>query len=153
AGPIDGGALRGDLVAVGSGDPSITSEDADALFGGWAERLKSAGIRVVEGRVVGDDHAFDDNGLGFGWSWDDLPDDYAAGVSALQFNENAVRVTVTPGPAAGDSAGITISPEGSGLAIESLVTTAASGSPTSIAARRLPGSMRLALHGDRKSGG
>ena len=147
AGPIDGGVLRGDLVAVGSGDPSVTSADADALFGGWAERLKSAGIRVVEGRVVGDDHAFDDNGLGFGWSWDDLPDDYAAGVSALQFNENAVRVTVAPGPAAGESAGITIAPSGSGLAIESAVTTTAAGSPTSIAARRLPGSMRLALHG------
>ena len=147
AGPIDGGVLRGDLVAVGSGDPSITSADADALFGGWAERLKAAGIRIVEGRVVGDDNAFDDNGLGFGWSWDDLPDDYAAGVSALQFNENAVRVTLAPGPAAGESAGITIAPSGSGLAIESAVTTTAAGSPTSIAARRLPGSMRLALHG------
>ena len=147
AGPIDGGVLRGDLVAVGSGDPSVTSADADALFGGWAERLKAAGIRIVEGRVVGDDNAFDDNGLGFGWSWDDLPDDYAAGVSALQFNENAVRVTVAPGPAAGESAGITIAPSGSGLAIESAVTTTAAGSPTSIAARRLPGSMRLALHG------
>ena len=147
AGPIDAGALHGDLVVVGSGDPSITSADGDALFGEWAERLKAAGVRVVDGRVVGDDNAFDDNGLGFGWSWDDLPDDYAAGVSALQFNENAVRVTVSPGPAAGDWAGVTIAPGGSGLAIESAVTTTDAGSPASIAAHRLPGSMRLALHG------
>ena len=48
--------------------------------------MKTRGIRTIAGRVIGDDNAFDDDGLGFGWSWDDLPDDYAAGVSALQFN-------------------------------------------------------------------
>jgi len=147
AGPIEDGTLRGDVVVVGSGDPSITSAEADAIFGGWAERLKRAGVRTVAGRVVGDDRAFDEVGLGFGWSWDDLPDDYAAGVSALQFNENAVKVTVAPGPAAGASAGVSVTPGGSGLAIVSAVTTGPGGSPASIAARRLPGSMRLALHG------
>ena len=152
AGPIEDGMLRGDLVVVGSGDPSIISAEAEALFGDWAERLKRAGVRTVAGRVVGDDRAFDDIGLGFGWSWDDLPDDYAAGVSALQFNENAVRVSVTPGPAAGESAGVSISPSGSGLAIVSAVTTAAAGSATSIGARRLPWSMRLALHGTIAAG-
>ena len=55
------------------------------------------GVRTIAGRIVGDDNAFDDEALGFGWSWDDLPDDYAAGVSALQFNENAVRLAVAPG--------------------------------------------------------
>ena len=147
AGPIEDGTLGGDLVVVGSGDPSITSAEADAIFGDWAERLKRAGVRTVAGRVVGDDRAFDEVGLGFGWSWDDLPDDYAAGVSALQFNENAVRVTVAPGPAAGASAGVSVTPGGSGLAIVSAVTTGAAGSPAAIAARRLPGSMRLALRG------
>jgi len=147
AGPIDNGTLRGDLVVVGSGDPSITTQDADAMFAEWAERVKAAGIRTVAGRVVGDDNVFDDNELGFGWSWDDLADDYAAGVSALQFNENAVRVVVSPGPAAGDSAGVAISPAGSGLTVESAVTTAAAPLTTSIGVRRLPGSMRLALHG------
>ena len=67
--------------------------------------LKQRGIRTIAGRVVGDDNRFEDETLGFGWSWDDLPDDYAAGVGALQFNENAVRVTVAPGPAAGDYRG------------------------------------------------
>ena len=77
---------------------------ADRVFADWAERLKQRGIRTIAGRIIGDDNAFDDETLGFGWSWDDLPDDYAAGVGALQFNENAVRVTVAPGPAAGDYA-------------------------------------------------
>lgn len=126
AGDIVDGALRGDLVAVGSGDPSITADAGHSLFSEWADRLKAAGIGVVTGRVIGDDDAFDDVELGFGWSWDDVPEEYSAGVSALQFNENAVRVAVTPGPRAGDSAGISVEPADSGLEIESAVITAAS---------------------------
>ena len=152
AGPIDAGMLLGDLVVVGSGDPSVTEKDADALFADWAGRLRSAGIRAITGRVIGDDDAFEDRGLGFGWSWDDVPDDYAAGVSALQFNENAVRVTIAPGPGPGDTAGVSVSPPAGGLAIVSGVTTSAPGTSTSIATARLPGSMRLELRGSIPAG-
>ena len=129
SGPVEAGMLEGDLVVVGSGDPSLVAADgmADRVFADWAEQLKRHGIRTIAGRVVGDDNAFEEETLGFGWSWDDLPDDYAAGVGALQFNENAVRVTVAPGPAAGDSAGISVTPAGSGLAIVNAVVTGAAG--------------------------
>jgi D-alanyl-D-alanine carboxypeptidase/D-alanyl-D-alanine-endopeptidase (penicillin-binding protein 4) len=152
AGSIDAGVLNGDLIVVGSGDPSITAENADAIFGDWAGRLKAAGIQSVSGRVIGDDNAFEDNELGFGWSWDDLPDDYAAGTSALQFNENAVRVTVTPGPAAGDSAGLSVVPPGSGLDVVNSVATGTADSQVSLTANRLPGSMRLAIGGSIPAG-
>jgi D-alanyl-D-alanine carboxypeptidase/D-alanyl-D-alanine-endopeptidase (penicillin-binding protein 4) len=145
AGRIDAGVLQGDLLVVGSGDPSI-GESPDTL-GTWAEQLKARGIRVIAGRVVGDDNAFDDNGLGFGWSWDDLQDDYAAGVSALQFNENAVRVTVGPGTSIGDWAGVAISPTDSGLVVDGALTTSPAGAPPHIEAHRLPGSARLQLRG------
>jgi D-alanyl-D-alanine carboxypeptidase/D-alanyl-D-alanine-endopeptidase (penicillin-binding protein 4) len=147
AGTIDSGTLRGDLVVVGSGDPSITADNAEPIFAEWAERLKAAGIHTIAGRVIGDDDAFDDNGLGFGWSWDDLPDDYAAGVSALQFNENAVRVSVMPGSAAGDWAGITVVPGDSGLDVVTEVTTTAPDAAPSLRAHRLPGTMRLRIDG------
>jgi len=145
AGRIDAGVLQGDLLVVGSGDPSI-GESPDT-FGAWADEIKVRGIRMVAGRVIGDDNAFDDDGLGFGWSWDDVPDDYAAGVSALQFNENAVQVTISPGPAAGDWAGIAVSPAGSGLIVDGALTTTAAGTSPSIDAHRLPGSARLRLRG------
>jgi D-alanyl-D-alanine carboxypeptidase/D-alanyl-D-alanine-endopeptidase (penicillin-binding protein 4) len=149
AGSVEGGTLQGDLVVVGSGDPSLVAADgmADRVFADWADRLKQRGIRTIAGRVIGDDNGFEEETLGFGWSWDDLPDDYAAGVGALQFNENAVRVTVTPGPSAGDSAGISVAPAGSGLTIVSAVTTSAAGAPASISTHRLPGSMTLELRG------
>jgi D-alanyl-D-alanine carboxypeptidase/D-alanyl-D-alanine-endopeptidase (penicillin-binding protein 4) len=152
AGEIASGVLRGDLIVVGSGDPSVTDKEADELFGGWADRLKARGVGAIDGRIIGDDNAFEDNALGFGWSWDDLPDDYAAGVSALQFNENAVRITVSPGPSAGDWAGVSLAPPGSGLTVAGSVTTAAAGAPPSIAARRLPGSMQLKLSGSISAG-
>ena len=149
AGRIDNGVLEGDLVVVGSGDPSLMAADgsADGLFSRWAGQLEAAGVRSIAGRIVGDDNTFDDETLGFGWSWDDLPDDYAAGVGALQLNEDAVRITVVPGAAAGDVAGISVVPAASGLSVDNDVTTSAAGLPPSIAARRLPGSPRLTLRG------
>jgi D-alanyl-D-alanine carboxypeptidase/D-alanyl-D-alanine-endopeptidase (penicillin-binding protein 4) len=154
-GSIDGGTLQGDLVIVGTGDPSLVEADgmADRVFAEWADRLKQHGIRTIAGRVIGDDNGFEEETLGFGWSWDDLPDDYAAGVGALQFNEDAVRITVAPGPAAGDSAAISITPGGSGVIAVNAIATGASGSPASISARRLPGSMRLELRGSIPLGG
>jgi D-alanyl-D-alanine carboxypeptidase/D-alanyl-D-alanine-endopeptidase (penicillin-binding protein 4) len=154
-GPVEAGTLQGDLVVVGTGDPSLVAADgmADRVFAEWADRLKRRGIRTVAGRIIGDDNGFDKETLGFGWSWDDLPDDYAAGVGALQFNENAVRVTVVPGAAAGDSAGVSIAPGGSGLMIVSDVVTGAPGSASSISTRRLPGNMHLALRGSIPLGG
>ena len=149
AGRIDNGILEGDLVVVGSGDPSLMAADgsADRLFSRWAGQLDAAGVRSIAGRIVGDDNAFDDETLGFGWSWDDLPDDYAAGVGALQLNEDAVRITVVPGAAAGDAAGIGAAPASSGLSVDNDVTTSAAGVPPSIVVRRLPGSPRLVLRG------
>ena len=153
AGRIDAGRLDGDLLVVGSGDPSVMDADVDRVFAGWADRLEAMGVRTVSGRLVGDDNAFDDEGLGFGWSWDDLPDDYAAGVSALQFNENAVRLTVGPGAAVGDYAAISLSPPGSGLIVDSMLRTSAADTAASVAARRLPGSARLVLRGSIPLGG
>jgi D-alanyl-D-alanine carboxypeptidase/D-alanyl-D-alanine-endopeptidase (penicillin-binding protein 4) len=154
-GSLEGGALLGDLVVVGTGDPSLVAADgmADRVFAEWADRLKQRGIRMISGRIIGDDNAFEEQTLGFGWSWDDLPDDYAAGVGALQFNEDALRVTVAPGPAAGDSAAVSVTPGGSALIVINAVATGAPGSPASISMRRWPGSRRLELRGSIPLGG
>ena len=154
AGTIADGVLAGDLVVVGSGDPSLVAADgmADRVFGDWAARLKQRGVRAISGRVIGDDNGFEKETLGLGWMWDDLPTDDSAGVGALQYNESAVRVTVAPGPSPGDAAATAITPAGSGLTIVSSVTTGAAGTRTSISARRLPGSMRLNLGGTIAAG-
>ena len=61
AGTVADGTLTGDLIVVGGGDPSIDSQNfgASPLFDEWADALRAAGIRRVEGRLIGDDNVFD----------------------------------------------------------------------------------------------
>ncbi len=93
-GTIEDGVLNGNLVIVGSGDPVIggrfTDGDITAYFRSWADSLKAHGIRAIAGHIVGDDDAFDEEYIGYGWQWDDLPWWYAAEMSALSFNDNCV---------------------------------------------------------------
>lgn len=148
-GSIADGVLDGDLVVVGSGDPSLDDWDGTGtrVFEGWADQLQSAGIRTVTGRIVGDDNAFDDEGFGFGWSWDDLAAGFAAGVGALQYNESSVMLTISPGGSVGAPATITIAPAANGLTIRNLIVTGPANRLASIERRRLPGSTRLELRG------
>lgn len=93
-GAIEDGVLNGNLIVVGSGDPVIggrfTDGDITAYFRSWADSLKARGIRTIDGHIVGDDDAFDEQYIGYGWQWDDLPWWYAAEMSALSFNDNCV---------------------------------------------------------------
>jgi D-alanyl-D-alanine carboxypeptidase/D-alanyl-D-alanine-endopeptidase (penicillin-binding protein 4) len=146
AGAISAGVLDGDLVVVGAGDPSLMDAAAQPLFARWAEQFKATGISTISGRIIGDDSTFEDGPLGMGWSWDDLPDGYAAGVGALQFNENMARVTLTPGAAVGDPASVTVTPD-AGLVVHNRLTTGAAASEESIRTHRLPGSAQLELQG------
>ena len=115
---VENGMLLGDLIARGTGDPTISSrgERARAVFDEWAGALRDTGISEIQGRIIGDDQAFDDEGLGPGWAWDYLDADYAAPIGALQYNENIADVTITPGPAAGDAVAIRVE-AGSGLTV------------------------------------
>jgi D-alanyl-D-alanine carboxypeptidase/D-alanyl-D-alanine-endopeptidase (penicillin-binding protein 4) len=136
--PIDGSVLRGDLYVRGGGDPTINTRSGRgaALFAQWTSALSAAGIKKIDGRIIGDDNLFDDEGLGAGWAWDDLQYGYAAPVGALQYNEDVADLVVTPGAAVGTPAVITLSP-GSGLTLSNKTTTAAAGTPETVDYHRL----------------
>ena len=106
-----------------------------AVFADWAAALQAAGIRRIDGRIVGDDNLFDDEGLGAGWAWDYLEADYAAPVGALQYNEDVAALTVLPGRAPGDPAVVSIA-AGSGLTLDNKALTAAAGTPETLQYRR-----------------
>ena len=108
-GEIQNGTLTGALVVRGAGDPSFGGRYVDGdltrAFRAWADSLRAAGVRRVQGPVIGDDDVFDNVSLGQGWQWDDLVWYYGAEISGLQFNEGVVDVEVR-GTSAGDRAAI-----------------------------------------------
>src|SRR5262249_42036087 len=60
------------------------------------QSLLTAGVRRVEGDLIGDESYFVGPPFGAGWEWDDLQAYYGAEVSALTINENALDIFVKP---------------------------------------------------------
>jgi D-alanyl-D-alanine carboxypeptidase/D-alanyl-D-alanine-endopeptidase (penicillin-binding protein 4) len=146
--PVEAGVLLGDLIVVGSGDPSISERsDEHGILQSMAQQLRDAGIRQIDGRIIGDDDAFDGQRLGEGWAWDNLPYGYSAPVTALEYNEGSVDLVIRAGAAAGDAVAIQIQPEGSGLEIENRLVTAAETANGALTLERLPGSSHLVVRG------
>jgi D-alanyl-D-alanine carboxypeptidase/D-alanyl-D-alanine-endopeptidase (penicillin-binding protein 4) len=148
------GALKGDLVVVGGGDPTINPRHPErwAVLDDWARQIAARGVKIVAGDVIGHDDAFSEPGWGSGWSWEDLVEGYGAPVGALQYHENQVELTVIPGSEAGARAVISTSPPGSGLLIDHGVTTVAADQPTRIVIERVPGWTILGVRGEIAAG-
>jgi D-alanyl-D-alanine carboxypeptidase/D-alanyl-D-alanine-endopeptidase (penicillin-binding protein 4) len=136
-GTIENGVLRGDLTVRGTGDPTINSRSDRAahVLDEWIAALTSAGIRQIDGRIIGNDQAFDDEGIGAGWAWDYLQYGYAAPVGALQYNEDVATLIVTPGLLVGAPTTAQLE-AGSGLTVLNRATTAPAGSDTTVDYRR-----------------
>ncbi|MBQ0025590.1 MAG: D-alanyl-D-alanine carboxypeptidase/D-alanyl-D-alanine-endopeptidase [Bacteroidales bacterium] len=106
-GRIKDGVLNGNLYIVGGGDPTLASRDTiafpiDSIFGIWAQAVKDAGIRRINGRVVGDDRVFDNENIPDGWSYGNIGYDYGSGTTGLNFCENLSYFEVAPGALTGD---------------------------------------------------
>jgi D-alanyl-D-alanine carboxypeptidase/D-alanyl-D-alanine-endopeptidase (penicillin-binding protein 4) len=94
------GTLRGDLTVYGRGDVSFSTafyeKDYYRGLDNLAEKIFQAGVRRIEGNLVGDESYFTGSPLPTGWEWDDLQWYWGAEVSALPLNDNAVDLTVRP---------------------------------------------------------
>ncbi|HVT01950.1 MAG TPA: D-alanyl-D-alanine carboxypeptidase/D-alanyl-D-alanine-endopeptidase [Thermoanaerobaculia bacterium] len=98
-GNIRDGALAGDVVIEGFGDPSIAGRleydtDRNRRFRPLLEWMRSAGVTRIAGGITADVSAFDADTIQGSWKSDNIGDSYAAPVDALAFNENVVGIRI-----------------------------------------------------------
>jgi len=130
--PDGDGVVKGDLIIYGRGDPSFAARfnhgDYFKGLNDLAERIAAAGVKRVKGDLVGDESYFTGPRYGSGWEWEDLQWWYGAEVSALTVNDNALDLSVKPGPEIGRPAVIVTGPPDPLLRISNRVTTTAKSS-------------------------
>ena len=102
------GVLHGDVYICGGGDPTLgakyeSSQEIDSVFGQWKALLDKAGIRAVEGCVIGDGRVYDAVEAGGDWTVEDIGFYYGAPAHGLNFYENAIDFSVCPGDTVGEA--------------------------------------------------
>ena len=126
------GVIKGDLVAFGRGDVSISSrftgsDDPMKSIDPIVDKLISAGIKRIEGSIVADDSYFRGFAIPQGWEWDDLQWSYGAEVSGLPINDSVLSLSVKPGPS-GYSCAVKVAPFNPVVRVINGCTTGAAGS-------------------------
>lgn len=154
AGRLDGmGRILGDVYLVGRGDPLLARPGADGRtgFDVLADGLRDAGVKRIEGRLIGHEGLFQDR-RGEDWEWSDLVWCYGAEVSALSWNDNCALLRIVPGERVGDPVAVERTPESSYYSVESLATTSAAGSESALVLERDLGSSRFRISGTHPQG-
>jgi D-alanyl-D-alanine carboxypeptidase/D-alanyl-D-alanine-endopeptidase (penicillin-binding protein 4) len=104
------GTLNGDIIIKGAGDPTLGSwryeqtKEAHVLAL-MADALKTAGIKKINGRIIGDDSVFGTQSIPEGWIWQDIGNYYGAGTSGLCWRENQFDIKLRTG-AVGNPIGV-----------------------------------------------
>ena len=145
------GTLHGDLLVVGSGDPSLGGRAGQELSV-WVDALKTLGLRRIDGRIIGDDDAVEEPRPQLAWAWDDLG--YSTGVlfGALNLAENRMTVTVNPALVTGDRPTLSVDPSASSRPLLNRTATGAPGSSALIWPEQRPGEPFLTIAGSVPAG-
>lgn len=149
--PDGAGVIRGDLRIYGRGDPSIAARfnNGDYLKGinDLATRIAAAGVKRVEGDLIGDETYFVGPKYGAGWEWEDLTWYYGAEVTPLTVNDNALDLFIKPGAEVGQPAVITTGPPDPLLRVVNQVTTSAKGVKRDVSIHRGLGENTITISG------
>jgi D-alanyl-D-alanine carboxypeptidase/D-alanyl-D-alanine-endopeptidase (penicillin-binding protein 4) len=138
--PDASGTLKSDLIVYGRGDPTMAARlNGGDYFKGiepLVTQIADAGVRRVEGDLVGDESYFAGPPFGSGWEWDDLQAYYGAEVSALTIDDNALDLFVKPAERPGMPCRITTGPPTSFVTLINRTQTSTKGSEQRIVVYR-----------------
>ncbi len=96
------GTLTGDVIIKGAGDPTLSSWRYDGtheshILSLMTDALQKAGIKKINGRIIGDDSIFGSQSIPEGWIWMDVGNYYGAGTSGLCWRENQFDIKFKTG--------------------------------------------------------
>jgi serine-type D-Ala-D-Ala carboxypeptidase/endopeptidase (penicillin-binding protein 4) len=153
----------GDLALIGGGDPSLSGRtypysksaavgDPLGAIEGLAEQAIAAGLKRVDGDIIGDDRWYPWAPYPPTWTQDDALGEDGAPVSALTLTDNVIVIDIRPGGAPGDLARLTVHPSLEYFAIDNRVATIAGNREPSVRMSREAGSRELLLWGSIATG-
>ena len=137
--PDAGGTVAGDLVLVGGGDPSLTSEDLWRL----GQRLHQAGVRRVSGRLVVSQWRFGPvtcRTIDRCTARERSDNAYSALLTSAGVNYGSWCVQVAPGAVGGPARITGCNSQAPLFAVNNQVTTQGANAGTSLQATRVTGS-------------
>ena len=105
-GSIRNGTLKGNLVVIGIGDPSLgswrfESTKEERVLTDWVDSLRKKGIRVMDGNLIGYTGNREPGTIPGGWIWDDIGNYYGAGNASLNWRENQYDLLLLSGDSIG----------------------------------------------------
>lgn len=126
------------------------TSDPDAVYYKGLDRLVdkiiAAGVKRIEGSIIGDDSYFKGYAIPETWEWDDLQSYFGAEVSALPVNDNAVDISIKPGPLS-YSCTVKLTPYNPVYRIKNSCITTAAGTPRTLRVEKLLGQNVLEISG------
>ncbi|NNE68545.1 MAG: D-alanyl-D-alanine carboxypeptidase/D-alanyl-D-alanine-endopeptidase, partial [Pyrinomonadaceae bacterium] len=100
SGPDSNGAILGDLIVYGRGDPSFSEAFSEGepykRIDELVDAIVGAGVKSVSGSLVADETYFSSKAIPNGWEWDDLQWYYGAEISPLTIFDNTIELNVGP---------------------------------------------------------
>jgi len=149
--PDSHGVLNGDLIIYGRGDPGINSRlhdnDIYRALAPLVAVVTNAGIKRINGDLVGDESFIHGPLFGSGWSWDDPEYYYGAEISALTINDNTLQVNARPGEKPGGACKLILSPSTSYVTLVNETETIAPGGRRSLSFRHPIGENTIYVSG------
>lgn len=130
-GKLTNGVIDGDVLIIGSGDPTIQSEnfykpDSLGLMDKWAAALVAAGVKEVKGKIIGDASAWEHQVPGH-WIWADIGNYFGAVPCGLSFMDNKFKVIFNSKEAGSKAEFVKIIPEALGSKMNIVNTVIAKG--------------------------
>ena len=143
------GILEGNLVLTGSGDPTLSAQDLEAMAGD----VVKAGLKQLSGMVLVDASVFPIRPANDHWNWGDIGNAYGAGAYGINVDHNRMAIRFRPGAKEGDPAPVAgTEPPVGGIQWVNHVATGPAGSGDKVVIYSEPYGRTITLHGTVPAG-